>query len=72
MNKARLSTNAFELGSLNRELELIQPKQPSADWTIDFMQHQQSNAVPQQFEGFEEIYRQNNRPQQAQGNENKS
>ncbi|KAG1584777.1 hypothetical protein G6F48_007682 [Rhizopus delemar] len=66
LNKARLSTNAFELGSLNRELELIQPKQPSADWTIDFMQHQQSTAVPQQFEGFEEIYHQNNRPQQAQ------
>ncbi|KAG0761170.1 hypothetical protein G6F24_007767 [Rhizopus arrhizus] len=56
LNHARPVANTFEFSGLNRELELIQPK--PAEWAADFMQHQQSSAVPQ-FEEFEQIYQKN-------------
>lgn len=65
LNHARPVANTFEFSGLNRELELIQPK--PAEWAADFMQHQQSSAVPQ-FEEFEQIYQKNQaHSQQFQG-----
>lgn len=68
-NMERPGTHAFEFKGLNRELELMQQhhhhqqqqQQPGAamNWASDFMQHQ---APPQQFEEFEKIYQQQQRP----------
>lgn len=74
----RPDTNVFQFNGLNRELETMQSpslqQQPvqaqSANWATDFMQHQQHQGPPQQFDEFEKIYQEGQRPQIIHGKSN--
>lgn len=75
MHMDRPDTNVFQFNGLNRELEMMQspslqqqPPQPQpANWAGDFMQHQQHQGAPQQFDEFEKIYQQGQHTQIIHG-----